>query len=166
MDIYYLHIDTPLGKMIAAAGPKGIYLLEFNGEESIENLKKNPDIHLINETCPYLDMLQEQLSEYFSGNRKKFDIPLDMTGTDFQKEVWAELLNIPYGETRSYAQQAASINKPRSVRAVANANGRNKIAIIIPCHRIIGTDGSLTGYNAGLEIKRQLLDIERSGLNM
>ena len=109
----------------------------------------------------HLTALRKQLDEYFSGNRKEFNIPLVTPGTDFQKAVWKELLEIPYGTTRSYQEQADALNRPDSVRAVANANGMNRISIIIPCHRVIGSDGSLTGYGGGLKRKKWLLDHEK-----
>jgi methylated-DNA-[protein]-cysteine S-methyltransferase len=102
----------------------------------------------------------QKLDEYFEGKRKSFDIPLLMVGTDFQKSVWEALLKIPYGQTSTYKTQAKMIDNEKAVRAVANANGVNAISIIIPCHRIIGSDGSLTGYAGGLELKQRLLDIE------
>jgi len=102
----------------------------------------------------------KQLSEYFSGKRKEFDLPLSFTGTDFQKKVWSALLTIPYGETRSYGQIAAQIGNPKASRAVGMANNRNPISILCPCHRVIGADGSLTGYGGGLEAKKFLLELE------
>ena len=105
-----------------------------------------------------------QLDEYFAGKRKEFDVPLLFVGTDFQKKVWNELLNIPYGQTVSYGEMARRIGLPKSVRAVANANGANAISIFAPCHRVIGSDGSLTGYGGGLAAKKMLLELE-SGLS-
>jgi len=105
-----------------------------------------------------------QLREYFSNKREKFDIPLLLIGSTFQKSVWQALLKIPYGKTNTYKEQSISIGNEKAVRAVANANGANAIAIIIPCHRIIGTNGKLTGYAGGLEIKQYLLDIESKGI--
>ena len=107
-------------------------------------------------TAPYV----RQLEEYFAGRRRGFDLPLDLRGTDFQKRCWQELLKIPHGETRSYAEIARAIGNPAAVRAVGLANGKNPIAIIVPCHRVIGSDGSLTGYGGGLDVKRQLLELE------
>ena len=104
---------------------------------------------------------KQQLDAYFSGERKVFDIPLLMVGTDFQKSVWHALLEIPYGETASYLEQAKHIGRGKAVRAVASANGANAISIFIPCHRIIGSNGTLTGYAGGLETKQKLLELER-----
>jgi len=103
-----------------------------------------------------------QLRQYFAGKRREFQIPLAPRGTPFQQQVWKALTRIPYGETRSYAQLARSIRRPRAVRAVGAANGRNPFAIIVPCHRLIGSDGSLTGFGGGLAAKRYLLDLERA----
>jgi len=102
------------------------------------------------------------LEQYFKGERKHFDIPLDLVGTEFQKQVWLSLLKIPYGCTTNYAKQAALLGKPSAVRAVANANGKNKISIILPCHRVIGADGTLTGYGGGIWRKKKLLEFEKN----
>lgn len=101
------------------------------------------------------------MDAYFEGRLKEFKVPLDISGTDFQKQVWQALVEIPYGTTSSYLRQAEVLGKPLSVRAVANANGMNKIAIVIPCHRVVGSDGSLTGYAGGLWRKRKLIDLEK-----
>jgi len=105
---------------------------------------------------------EAQLNEYFAGRRKDFDIPLHLTGTDFQNLAWNGLLKIPFGKTVSYSEQSKALNKPDSVRAVGTANGKNKICIVVPCHRVIGKNGSLTGFSGGLEIKKQLLKLEGS----
>ena len=109
---------------------------------------------------PILCLAEQQLGEYFAGARKSFDLPLDFAGTPFQKKVWSELLNIPFGQTRTYGQIANAIGKPRAFRAVGAANGKNPISIVAPCHRVIGKDGSLTGFAGGLEAKECLLEIE------
>ena len=109
----------------------------------------------------HLKSLRKQLSEYFEGKRKEFSVSLITPGTVFQLAVWMELLNIPFGSTRSYQKQAIALKKPGSVRAVANANGMNRISIIIPCHRVIGSDGHLTGYGGGLKRKKWLLEHEK-----
>lgn len=113
-------------------------------------------------TSAVTEKAKKQLDEFFAGNRTKFDLPLLLVGTDFQKAVWRELLNIPFGQTRSYGEMAQRIGMPKAVRAVANANGANSISIIVPCHRVIGSDHSLTGYAGGLEAKKTLLELERS----
>lgn len=165
MKINSLYIETPLGTMIACSTEHGICLLEFTDRKEydaqIDRLTKALGKPIDKEgSNVHLDLLKKELAEYFSGNRKAFSVSLDMVGTEFQKEVWNELLNIPYGKTASYLQQALAMNKPESVRAVANANGMNKIAIIIPCHRVIGSNGKLTGYAGGLERKKWLLNLE------
>ena len=103
-----------------------------------------------------------QLKEYFSGTRKSFDLPLEMNGTEFQLKVWNELCNIPYGETRSYKDIAEKIGNPKAVRAVGGANNKNKLMIVVPCHRVIGANDSLTGYAGGIEVKKKLLELEQS----
>jgi len=109
---------------------------------------------------PVLREAERQLREYFAGTRTAFDLPLDFTGTDFQKSVWQALLTIPFGETRSYAQIARQIGKPKAMRAVGAANGRNPISIVAPCHRVIGANGTLTGFAGGLDAKAHLLALE------
>jgi methylated-DNA-[protein]-cysteine S-methyltransferase len=116
---------------------------------------------------PRFDAVIAQLNEYFAGERTAFDLPLDPEGgSPFEQRVWAELLRIPYGETASYGEIAARIGHPGKARAVGRANGRNPIAIVCPCHRVIGSDGSLTGYGGGLENKRTLLDLEAGALTL
>lgn len=104
-----------------------------------------------------------QLGEYFGGKRKRFDLPLELHGTEFQKKVWNALCGIPYGETRSYKEIARIIGNPKAVRAVGGANNRNKLMIVVPCHRVIGANGSLTGYASGTDVKKKLLDLEKQG---
>lgn len=111
-------------------------------------------------TSDVIETASAQLDEFFAGQRKEFDVPLLFAGTDFQERVWKELLGIPYGETVSYGEMARRIGKPKAVRAVANANGANSISIFVPCHRVIGSDHSLTGYGGGLAAKRALLEVE------
>ncbi len=113
-------------------------------------------------TEPVLEAAAAQLREYFAGERTAFDLPLELAGTAFQQEAWRALAEIPYGETVSYGEQARRLGRPDAVRAVGAANGRNPIPIVLPCHRVIGADGSLTGFGGGLEAKRRLLDLERS----
>ncbi|MDU1904868.1 MAG: methylated-DNA--[protein]-cysteine S-methyltransferase [Dysgonomonas sp.] len=164
MDINYKYLDTPVGKMIACATQNGVCLLEFDNRKDLnkqlERIKETLDSEPTEKDNAHLSKLEAELADYFQGNLKEFTVSLDMVGTDFQKQVWNELLKIPYGKTVSYQQQANSLGNPKSVRAVANANGMNKIAIIIPCHRVIGTNGTLTGYAGGLDKKRWLLNLE------
>jgi AraC family transcriptional regulator of adaptative response/methylated-DNA-[protein]-cysteine methyltransferase len=112
-------------------------------------------------TSPHFDRLTSELDEYFEGKRKTFTVPLDTAGTTFQQRVWQMLTTIPYGQTRSYGEQARLIGMPTAVRAVARANGDNRISILIPCHRVVGADGKLTGYGGGLWRKQWLLELER-----
>ena len=158
---------TPLGPMLAGATEAGICLLEFTDrrmlETQIARLKKYLKAEMVPGNSPFFKMLDEQLTEYFEKKRKVFDLPLVLPGTDFQRQVWQVLQTIPSGETRSYKQQAEAIGNPAAVRAVAKANGDNRISIIIPCHRVIGSDGKLTGYGGGLERKEWLLAHEGAG---
>ena len=113
-----------------------------------------------------LNRLENELNDYFKGNLKEFTIPLDLIGTDFQKKVWNELIKIPFGETRSYKEQSIAVGDLLAIRAVANANAKNKIAIVVPCHRVIGSDGTLTGYAGGKKRKKFLLELESKQLNL
>jgi AraC family transcriptional regulator of adaptative response/methylated-DNA-[protein]-cysteine methyltransferase len=158
-------IETPLGEMVAGATKGGICLLEFSDTEKIN--PEYEDIAILFEgpveygRNKHLRALKKQLKEYFKGKRKEFSVPVVIQGTEFQQAVWKELQKIPFGATRSYLEQAKSLNNPKSVRAVANANGTNRIAIVIPCHRVIGSDGSLIGYGGGLERKKWLIEHEK-----
>jgi O-6-methylguanine DNA methyltransferase len=151
--IYYSRIKSPVGPLLLAASSQGLLALEFGRGKPRAGWVKSEE-----RIAPFA----RQLAEYFAGQRREFDLPLDLRGTDFQKSCWRELLKIPHGETRSYADIARAMGKPAAVRAVGLANGQNPIAIIVPCHRVIGSDGSLTGYGGGLETKRKLLELEGS----
>ncbi|HRJ16524.1 MAG TPA: methylated-DNA--[protein]-cysteine S-methyltransferase [Saprospiraceae bacterium] len=157
-------IETPLGAMLACAVKEGICLLEFTDRKMLETELK-AIARLLNATIvqgnnEHFDTLETQLQEYFNGKRREFSVPLHAPGTDFQHKVWAALQLISYGQTKSYKEQAIAIGSPESVRAVANANGMNRISILIPCHRVIGSDGQLTGYGGGLWRKQYLLELE------
>ena len=158
-------IETFLGTMIAGAVDEGICLLEFSDRRMLNSeyrdLKKYLGTEITEGENSHTAMLRIQLDEYFKGTRQVFDLQLIIPGTIFQQLVWNELLSIPYGTTRTYQEQADALGKPEAIRAVASANGMNRIAIIIPCHRVIGSDGSLTGYGGGLKRKRWLLDHEK-----
>ena len=149
----------------AAPGKEKICLVEFVGRRMLETqfgrLRKLTGAAFVPGESPLLDRLQAELDEYFTGKRREFTVPLLYAGTAFQQEVWRGLQSIPYGETRSYGEQAEALGKPQAVRAAARANGDNRIAIIIPCHRVIGADGSPTGYGGGIWRKWYLLDLER-----
>lgn len=163
--IDFTRIETDLGTMVACATDKGVCLLEFSDRKGLETelkqLSKYHNANVVQGQNKYFEQLKEELDAYFEGRLKEFKVPLDISGTDFQKQVWQALVEIPYGTTSSYLRQAEVLGKPSSVRAVANANGMNKIAIIIPCHRVVGSDGSLTGYAGGLWRKRKLIDLEK-----
>lgn len=158
-------LETPLGPMMACAVAEGICLLEFTDRKMLETelkaLAKICKATILQGDNPHFKILSQQLCEYFSGRRTTFSVPLFMPGTPFQQAVWHELQRIPYGTTRSYSQQAAALNKPEAVRAVASANGMNRIAILVPCHRVIGANGNLTGYGGGLWRKQRLLALEK-----
>jgi AraC family transcriptional regulator, regulatory protein of adaptative response / methylated-DNA-[protein]-cysteine methyltransferase len=160
-------IETPLGTMIACAVAQGICLLEFSDRKALETelkaLSKRLNATIIQGANPHFEILAKQLAEYFDGTRKEFSVPLYSPGTEFQQATWEALKRIPYGSTRSYRQQATELGKPGAVRAVAGSNGMNRIAIVIPCHRVIGSDGQLTGYAGGVWRKKWLLDFERAG---
>ncbi|HPZ15515.1 MAG TPA: methylated-DNA--[protein]-cysteine S-methyltransferase [Sphaerochaeta sp.] len=145
--IYTTTFHSPLGAMVITASDDHLLGLEFGVGERRDRL-------------PLLDYVKEQLDEYYRGARRAFSLPLKAVGTPFQMKVWDALLTIPYGETRSYGEIAAQIGNPKACRAVGMANNRNPISIIIPCHRVIGSDGSLVGYGGGMEKKVWLLDFE------
>ncbi len=157
-------LETPLGTMFACAVEQGICLLEFTDRKMLETefkeLARRLNAYIIQGENKHFEILNQQLNEYFEGNRKSFTVPLFSPGTEFQKTVWEVLQNIPYGTTLTYKQQSIALKKPKAVRAVAHANGMNKISIIIPCHRVIGANGNMTGYGGGIWRKKWLLDLE------
>ncbi|GAA4303285.1 methylated-DNA--[protein]-cysteine S-methyltransferase [Nibribacter koreensis] len=163
--IHLTRLQTPLGTMYACAVEEGICLLEFTDRRMLETefkaLTKLLNGTLVQGESPYFAQLNQELEEYFSGHRQTFTVPLVTPGTAFQNQVWQVLQEIPYGTTRSYKQQSIALNNLGAIRAVAQANGMNRISILIPCHRVIGEDGSLTGYGGGLWRKKWLLDLER-----
>lgn len=155
---------TTLGQMLAVFSTQGLCLLEFPERKMLESellaVQKAFQADFVWRDTAHSQTLQQELNLYFEGRLKNFATPLDPVGTPFQRQVWRELQSIPYGETRSYKQQAERIGKPQAVRAVAAANGQNKISILIPCHRVIGSNGDLTGYGGGLARKKALLALE------
>lgn len=153
--------ESPLGPMIVAATKKGLAGLWFDGQRHLPNTLDWPHA----ENHPVLVKVVKQLREYYDGKRTTFDLPLDLQGgTEFQQSVWQALLQIPSGETTSYGQLSKSIGKPAAVRAVGAAVGRNPVSVIVPCHRVLGGDGSLTGYAGGLDRKTALLKLEGATL--
>jgi len=159
---------TPIGPMFACASKQGLCLLEFTDRRMLEtefkDLRKRLNAVILPGDNIFLDQVQTEIREYFQGARIQFTVPLHTPGTDFQISVWNALQEIPYGQTRSYKQQAQALGNPKAIRAVASANGKNRIAIIIPCHRVIGSDGSLVGYGGGLHRKKWLLELEKENL--
>jgi len=160
-------IDTVLGPMIAMADDTSLYLLEFASKkglsQGIERLKQQC-ISITPGITPPLISIESELKAYFAGTLLQFKTAYRMFGSQFQLKVWQSLCQISYGETRSYKEQSISLGNPNGYRAVANANGANQLAIIIPCHRVIASDGTLGGYSSGLKIKQWLLEHERLGI--
>lgn len=163
-------IDTQLGSMLAIASDTHLYLLEFADRRGLENeiikLRKKYSAAVIPGSNKVLKQITKELNDYFTGKLQKFSTPLMFFGSDFQQNAWRELQKIPYGETRSYLEQAKKIGNGKAFRAVANANGKNQLAIVIPCHRIINTNGALGGYGGGIERKRWLIEHEKSARHM
>ncbi len=157
-------INTPLGAMLAVASIDSLCLLEFSDRRmlptQLQRVRKRFAAEIVSGASPIFDRLQTQLDQYFAGRRQSFDLPLRLPGTPFQELVWHELGNIAYGHTRSYQQMAQAVGKPEAVRAVGKANGDNRMAIIVPCHRVVGADGKLVGYGGKLWRKRYLLELE------
>jgi AraC family transcriptional regulator of adaptative response/methylated-DNA-[protein]-cysteine methyltransferase len=135
-------------------------------ETELVYLAKRLNATIVQGPNPHFELLEKELTAYFDGKLKIFTTPIDLIGSPFQLEVWNQLLTIPYGKTRSYKEQADALGKPLAIRAVANANGLNKISIIVPCHRVIGSDGSLTGYGGGLWRKEKLLQLEGAPIRL
>ncbi len=158
-------IDTPLGPMLAIADEEALYLLEFvdrrGMEREVERLRNKTKSAIIPGSSPPILSIEKELNDYFAGHLQQFVTPIHLMGSPFQQKVWQELLRIPYGETRSYSKQAEVLGKPTAFRAVANANGANQLAIIVPCHRIINLDGNLGGYGGGIARKKWLIEHEQ-----
>ena len=153
--MYYCYFDTPIGELLLAGEADSLSMIGFPKGA----MRRDPEADWIYNEEPFEDA-RTQLAEYFSGERKEFDLPLSYSGTDFQVSVLEALQQIPYGETASYADVAKRIGRPKAVRAVGAANGRNPIPIIVPCHRVIGSSGDLTGFGGGLDTKEALLRLE------
>ena len=157
MALFYKEMVSPVGKLklIASANALVAVLWERERLDRVRLETAKPDPH-----HPTLCEAERQLAEYFAGKRTRFDLPLDPRGTQFQKKIWQALREIPFGQTRSYLDLAKAAGSPRAARAVGAANGKNPLSIVVPCHRVIGADGKLTGFAAGLEIKAKLLALE------
>lgn len=159
-------LETPLGPMVVIADEEGLYLLEFlerrGLEREIERLRERKSAAIIPGETAAIKSIEKELKQYFSGKLLAFKTPVHLIGSEFQKSVWRALQKIPIGTTCSYADQARAIGKPTAFRAVANANGMNPLGIIIPCHRVINTNGALGGYGGGLSRKEWLLKHERA----
>ena len=166
--LQYAIMNSEIGPLFLAASSQGLVALEFDvrspGQQSIRpnprDLRAEGEGFAFEESARPMRAYVVQLEEYFVGKRRAFDFPLDLRGTDFQVACWQALLAIPYGETRTYADIARAVGKPNAFRAVGMANNRNPIAIVVPCHRVIASDGTLCGYGGGLHIKKKLLELE------
>ncbi|PIB34464.1 XRE family transcriptional regulator [Reichenbachiella sp. 5M10] len=159
-------LTTPLGPMFVCATNRGICLLEFVDRRMLEtefdDIQRRLNANIISGENEHIKQVKKELQEYFEGKRQSFDVKLETPGTDFQNSAWAYLQKIEYGQTVTYQQQAEKINHPKAIRAVARANGHNRISIIIPCHRVIGKDGTMTGYGGGIERKKWLIAHEQN----
>jgi len=166
--LHITNMDSAIGPLFLAASAKGLIALEFDarspGQQSIRpnprHLRAEQNGFTFESSASLMHPYVNELEEYFAGKRRDFSFPLDLRGTDFQLACWRALLAIPYGETRSYADIARAVGKPNAFRAVGMANNRNPIAIVVPCHRVIASDGTLCGYGGGLDVKRKLLELE------
>jgi methylated-DNA-[protein]-cysteine S-methyltransferase len=161
MTYFYKTMPSPVGVLTLVAGDHGLAAILWENDDP-KRVRLSPLEE--NLTHPVLLEAERQLRDYFTGKLKKFSLKLDFAGTEFQKRVWAALLTIPFGETRSYAQIATQVGSPKAVRAVGAANGKNPISIVAPCHRVIGSSGKLTGFAGGLAAKELLLRLESGGL--
>ena len=153
-------MNSPVGELRLIAGDNGLRAILW-GAEDAERIASIDDDELVEGTTPVLDEAISQLEEYFAGTRREFDLPLDPGGTEFQQSAWMVLRTIPYGTTISYGQQAEQLGDPNKARAVGAANGKNPLSIVVPCHRVVGSNGHLTGFAAGIDVKSWLLDHER-----
>jgi O-6-methylguanine DNA methyltransferase len=157
----YTTMETPLGTLTLGACTQGLVYIGWNGDE-IDSMAKKLKLKPVETTSPLLANCMIQLKEYFDGTRKEFSLPVHLAGTEFQMQAWDVLKQIPYGETISYGEEAKRIGKPTASRAVAQANHNNPVSIVVPCHRVINSDGSLGGYASGTDIKQQLLSLEKN----
>lgn len=166
--LHTTNMHSTIGPLFLAASGRGLVALEFDvrlpGQQSIRpnprHLREEKKGFAFEDSLRRMQSYVNELAEYFAGTRRAFTFPLDLRGTDFQQACWAALLAIPYGETRTYADIAGAVGKPTAFRAVGMANNRNPTAIVVPCHRVIASDGTLCGYGGGLDVKRKLLELE------
>jgi methylated-DNA-[protein]-cysteine S-methyltransferase len=160
MSLFYKFVDSPIGRLKLVASDDGLVAILWEHDKPrrvrLDELVEHGDHTMLVRT-------EKELNEYFAGKRNAFTVPLDMRGTFFQKQVWEALLGIPFGETRTYGQLAIQLGNPKATRAVGAANGRNPIAILVPCHRVVGHSGKLTGFAGGLDAKAHLLELEGRG---
>lgn len=156
MSFFYCFHQTPIGTLLLIGHKTALTQISFPGTWQ----EKDTSDYILDKSK--FTRVTTQLDEYFRGERQQFTVPLDLAGTPFQKQVWQQLSKIPYGSTTNYGEIATSINNPKGSRAVGMANGKNPIPIIIPCHRVIGKNGSLTGFGGGLDVKQQLLELEKN----
>ena len=167
MKLYTKHIETPVGLMFAAANDSGIFIFDFvernGGLDKIKHrIIKNHQAIFVEKTHKSLDILEQQVAEYFDKKRQNFELKFQFSGTAFQQSVFEKLVAIPFGKTISYLQLANEMNKPLAIRAIATANGENCLAIIVPCHRVVASNGSLTGYSGGIAAKKYLIELEQN----
>ena len=156
-------LHTPFGELTVVASDAGVRYVMFDNDA---HPKSFANMTIVDDSKHHVvASAVDQLSEYIAGDRREFDVPLDLVGTEFQVQAWRSLANIPFGTTASYAQQAASIGRPTATRAIGAANGRNPVVVVLPCHRVIGADGSLTGFGGGLPTKKWLLQHESDVLS-
>lgn len=166
--LHFTVFESPVGPLFLATSERGLVALEFDqrlpGQQTIRpnprDLRSETGEFRFEESPSTLSPHIRELDEYFAGQRREFTFPLDLRGTDFQLACWRALIEIPYGETRTYADIARAVGRPQGFRAVGMANNRNPVAIVVPCHRVIASDGTLCGYGGGLDIKRKLLELE------
>jgi len=159
--IFYSFMETQFGTLLLASTEKGMKRIMLSGSNQLNQLRQEFGKNQLRENKNFNENAAGQLRQYFQGKRKQFNLPLDLEGTDFQKQVLWAVQEVLYGTTQSYKEIAQKIGNPRAVRAVGNANRTNPLPIIIPCHRIIGSDGSMTGYGGGIDLKRKLLEFEK-----
>ncbi len=164
--VTWASLKTRIGTIRVAATPRGVCKISL-GQETAQDFLGWIERHIGHaprkpQHSSLVALALDQIVEYLNGQRREFDLPLDLRGTEFQRRVWSAVAGIPYGQTRTYAEIAQTIGQPSAVRAVGAANGANPLPLVVPCHRVVGSDGSLTGYGGGLDVKRKLLEMESS----